>query len=271
MACPMSPQGFCKSRSSLHALAFLLLTALALVAASMAGSYFSRFPEEIVIGGVGVLLTLALTSIFLRWDQKKFVDIGVAWDRRTHKRLLTGFAVGFALVALHAAIVASTCQVRWVRNSGVDAYGVAIAALGYGLLALREELAFRGYPLRTLLRSVGASGAQLTIAVIFIAEHRLGGATWTDAVFGAGLGAAVFGVAALVTRGIAFPFGLHAAWNFGDWMRGGKGDHGVWIMQIEAAQRAHTGDVAMIAYVAVMLLALCWLIALYWRDRDRCS
>lgn len=254
-------------KSFLHALAFFLVAAAALVAASIVARHFPGWSEEIVIGGIGVLLTLALTAVFLRWDRKRFNDIGLACDRRTHMRFLIGLAIGFALVALHAAIVASTGQVSWTRNSKVDAMGIAVAAFGYGLLALREEIAFRGYPLRTLLPAFGAVGAQLTVMAIFVAEHRLGGATWSNAVFGSGVGALVFGMAALVTRGIALPLGLHAAWNFGDWMRGGKGDHGMWTMRIEEAHSAHINEVAMVAYVSIMLLTLFCFAVLYRRNR----
>jgi len=253
-------------KSLLHALAFFLAAAVALVIASIVASHFPGWPEEIVIGLVGVLLTLALTTVFLRWDRKSFNDVGLAWDRRTHTRFLIGLAIGFALVALHATIVASTGQVSWIRNNEVDATGMAVTALGYGLLALREEIAFRGYPLRTLLPAFGAVSAQLMVMAVFVAEHRLGGATWSNAIFGSGLGALVFGMAALVTRGIALPLGLHAAWNFGDWMRGGKGDQGMWIMRIEEAHSAHVDEVAMVAYVSIMLLTLFLLAVLYRRN-----
>jgi len=33
-------------------------------------------------------------------------------------------------------------------------------------------------------------------------------------------------MAALATKGLALPIGLHAAWNIGDWARGGKGTGG---------------------------------------------
>lgn len=254
-------------KSFLHVLAFFLAAAVALVVASIVARHFPGWPEEIVIGAVGVLLTLALTTAFLRWDRKSFNDVGLAWDRRTHMRFLIGCAIGFTLVALHVAIVASTGQVNWIRNDKVDATGIAVAALGYGFLALREEIAFRGYPLRTLVPAFGALGAQLMVMAVFVAEHRLGGATWSNAIFGSGLGALVFGMAALVTRGIALPLGLHAAWNFGDWMRGGKGDQGLWIMRIEEVNSAHINVVSMVAYVSIMLLTLSWLAALYRRNQ----
>ncbi|QWF16593.1 CPBP family intramembrane glutamic endopeptidase [Lysobacter capsici] len=243
-------------KSLLHALAFCLTAALALVVASIASRQFPGWPEEVVIGAVAALLTWALTAAFLRRDRKRFGDVGLAWDRRTHVRFFIGLAIGFALVGVHVAILASTGDVVWTRNSGVDATGTVVAAFGYLLLALREEIAFRGYPLRTLLPAFGAAGAQLMVMAVFVAEHRLGGATWSNAIIGAGLGALVFGMAALATRGIALALGLHAAWNFGDWMRGGKQGHGVWTMHIEKAHSAHVDQVALAAYAAIMLLML---------------
>lgn len=255
-------------KSLLHALAFFLTAAAALVAASIASRQFPGWPEEIVIGAVGAFLTLALTAAFLRWDRKSFSDVGLAWDRRTHTRLLIGLAIGFALVAVHVAIVANTGEVTWTRNNGIDATEPVVAALGYVLLALREEIAFRGYPLRTLLPTFGAAGAQLMVMAVFVAEHRLGGATWSNAIVGSGLGALVFGMAALATRGIALPLGLHAAWNFGDWMRGGKGGHGLWTMHIEKAHSAHVDELAMMAYAAIMLPMLLFFAVLYRRNQN---
>ena len=254
-------------KSLLQALAFCLAAAFALVVASIVSRHVPGWSEEVVVGAVGVLLTLALTTTFLSCQRKSFDDIGLAPDRNTATRFVIGLALGLTLVALHLAIVAGTGHVSWIRNSAIDARGVVAAALGYGLLALREEIAFRAYPLRTLLPAFGALGAQLFMMAIFVAEHRLGGATWSNAVFGAGLGALVFSMAALATRGIALPFGLHAAWNLGDWMRGGKGDHGLWIMRIEEGHSVQISTIAMVAYASLMLLPLVVFSVLYRRNR----
>ena len=237
----------------LHVLAFFLLTALVLVAASIVARQLPGWPEEVVIGAVGVMLTILLTAAFLSWDHKRFPDIGLAWELGTSKRFFLGLLIGFILVALHLAAIASSGHVIWVRNPHVDIAGAGITAIGYGLLALREELAFRAYPLRTLLPPFGALGAQMIVMFAFIAEHRLGGATWSTAVLGSGLGALVFGMAALVTRGIALPLGIHLAWNVGDWMRGGKGGHGPWSMRVDPEYSMQLDHLAMTAYVVVML------------------
>lgn len=250
----------------LHVLAFFLLTALALVIASIVARQLPDWPEEVVIGAVGVMLTLLLTATFLWWDGKRFPDIGLAWERGTTKRFFLGLLIGFILVAVHLAALASSGHVSWVRNPKVDIAGIGIAVIGYGLLALREELAFRAYPLRTLLPPFGAVGAQVIVMLVFVVEHRLGGASWTTAVFGSGLGALVFGMAALATRGIALPLGIHLAWNLGDWARGGKGGNGPWSMQIDPAHSAQIDRLAMTAYVAIMVSALLGLMLVYRRS-----
>lgn len=247
----------------LQALAFCLVCAATLIVASISARYVTGWPEEIVVGLVGLLLALTATVIFLRLNRKDFKSIGLAPDRRTPARLSIGLAIGFGLVAIHSVTIASIGHVTWIRNTEVNASGIGMAALGYGLLAWREEIAFRAYPLRTLVPAFGLAGAQLIVIAVFVAEHRLGGAAWSNAVLGAGLGALVFGMAALATRGIALPLGLHAAWNIGDWARGGKGDQGVWIMQVADTSASYLQCVAMASYVLLMLGAfvgfLLWL------------
>jgi hypothetical protein len=45
---------------------------------------------------------------------------------------------------------------------------------------------------------------------------------------------------------------LHAAWNFGDWILGGKGSAGPWNVVIDEAHRGSAQFVLTIAYLAVM-------------------
>ena len=125
----------------------------------------------------------------------------------------------------------------------------------YVLLACREELAFHGYPLRRLYSSIGLWGAQLIVAIIFALEHAAAGSTWAQAILGAGIGSLLFGMAAITTRGLAVPIGLHAAWNFGDWMHGGKGAGGVWHPIVLETYRNRADQAAMAGYVVIMVLA----------------
>jgi len=122
-------------------------------------------------------------------------------------------------------------------------------------LSCREELAFHGYPLRRLKISFGFWGSQLIVILIFAVEHMAGGWSWTQALFGAGVGCLLFGMAAIATGGLAVPIGLHAAWNFGDWLRGNKQSNGLWKSVVEQPVQERAQMEGMMLYVIVMVLA----------------
>jgi uncharacterized protein len=142
-----------------------------------------------------------------------------------------------------------------------------LGLLLYLLIALREELAFRAYPLRSLNYKLGAFQAQLIIAVIFIAEHVVGGMTWAQAILGSGTGAILFGLAALKTKGIALPMGIHAAWNFTQWCTGFKNEPGIWQTVIDKGNEAKVEQIGFICYLLVMWTAI--LILYYYPNKNK--
>lgn len=113
-----------------------------------------------------------------------------------------------------------------------------------------EELAFRGYPLRRLQAAFGLWPAQALVAVAFAISHVAAGWPWLHALLGTGTGSLLFGMAAIASRGLAPPNGLHAAWNFGEWSMGSKGSPGLWKAVAEDARSS--GMAGAINYLTVM-------------------
>ena len=220
----------------------------------------------LVIGALTAPATLALTALFIKWEGKRFSDYCFEIGRGSLFRFAGGILFGFLLVGAQTALMLIGGGVHWV--AAVPAPTIIFPILGYLLLAAREELAFRGYPLRKLASQFGPWSAQIVVAALFIVEHRLAGSSWINALIGSGMGALVFSMAALASRGLALPIGLHAAWNIGDWARGTKGAKGLWNIVIEPASAIHAQRIAMASYVGVMLLAL----AVFWQWylRSRC-
>jgi len=232
-------------------LLFLLGCALILMLVSPHAPRLDLQWSQAVVGLEASLATLALTLLFVRWDGIRLADIGASPRRASIGRLLLGFAMGLLLVAAQSGLFALVEHVRWVRSE-VTGYAPIVSALAaYLVLACREELAFRGYPLRRLDRSFGLWTAQLLVALVFALEHRAGGSSWPNALFGAFVGSLLFGMAALATRGLALPIGLHAAWNFGQWVVGEKETPGLWKPVLAGGPTARADHVALIAYVVV--------------------
>jgi hypothetical protein len=60
------------------------------------------------------------------------------------------------------------------------------------------------------------------------------------------------------------PIGLHAAYNFADWASGGKGDDGIWQIEVAPGLDQQAQIISMSAYVAVMAVAA---VAIWWWGR----
>ena len=226
-----------------------------LIIAAPVARLLPNVPFPISIGLATSVGALLLTHLFVRWDGVSPFDVGAAPDRYSLNRLATGFVVGLLLVAINTFAMWCTGHVTWVLTQAPILPGASVTLVAFLLLASREELAFHGYPLRRLETFYGVWVSQGAVALIFALEHVAGGSSWTAAVFGSGVGSLLFGMAAIASRGLAVPIGIHAAWNFGDWLRGGKDSAGVWEAVVDDGFRANVELAGMVSYVVVFMLA----------------
>ncbi len=211
--------------------------------------------HELGIGLAGALGAFLLTVLFLRWEGLTLQAVGAAIDRGSPLRLLIGFFIGLLLVGTWAAALNIFTDLKWATQPVVPWSGLAVALAAYVALSAREELAFHGYPLRRLNASFGLWKAQIFVAVVFALEHRLGGSSWMQAFMGSGIGSLLFGMASIATRGLAVPIGMHAAWNYGQWMLGLKGSPGIWKAVIPEGRSEGIEMAAKVIYVVVIATA----------------
>jgi uncharacterized protein len=208
-----------------------------------------------VLGSVAALGAFALTVIFVRWEGISLESVGVALARGSLLRFASGFLVGLVLVAIYTLISATSGHIRWTRAPGNGFATAMMSLLTFLAISCREEVAFRGYPLLGLNKSFGVWGAQIIVALVFATEHMAGGWPLSRALLGAGVGSLMFGMAAIATRGLAVPIGLHTAWNFGDWILGGKGSPGLCQVVLEEGYQQRAQLIGTIGYLTVMTLA----------------
>ena len=188
------------------------------------GSVGAMLPGDVRLAATGLsslLYLLLLTWIFARLFRQPLTSLGIAPDRKSWVRILAGFAFGLLIVAIYFAIVAPITGARWAWNDELPIAIIAMALALNLLGAAAEEVAFRGYPLRTLFKAYGLWPAQILVAIPFVLYHIfIAGWPVPNAVVGTGIGSLLFGMAAIATRGLAVPIGVHAAWNFGMWAMG---------------------------------------------------
>ena len=234
---------------------FFLSCALVLALTAPLTQKVPRPWGNLVLGIVAASGAFVLTVFFVRWEGLLLKNVGAAPARGSLLRFTSGFLVGLVLVAIYASISAAAGHVRWVRAPETGFLAASINLFTYIALAAREELGFRGYPLLRLQKFFGVWGAQIIVAIAFAAEHMAGGWPLSRAFLGAGVGSLLFGMAAIATRGLALPIGLHAAWNFGDWALGGKGPHGLWTVILKEGHQQRAQHIGTIGYLVVMGLA----------------
>ena len=240
-----------------HVFLFFFGCAVVLATVAPLASGTSHPLQELYIGAAAGFGAFGLTLLFVRWDGLRLRDIGASPDRRSPMRFFFGFAIGLLLIAAHSAVLWGAGHVRWVRAPDIGFCRAFLSLIAYFFLSIREELAFHGYPLRRFVSSYGLWPATIIVALVFAVEHMLGGLTLRQALIGPGLGSVVFGLAAIAARGLAFPIGLHAAWNFGDWMRGGKDAGGFWREAVQHGYEDHAAFTGNAAYIVIMGIMTC--------------
>lgn len=235
-----------------HVILFMFGCALVLVLSSALVPKLPGMWSEVCLGVATSVIAFGLTALFVRWDGVTLDDVGAAPNRSSPLRLMVGFFFGSCIVSAWAIICVASGYIRWSYQPSTEYSSALVALAAYLALACREELSFHGYPLRQLQRGWGVWGAQAFVAIVFAFEHRLGGSPWVQAVFGAAVGSLLFGMASIATRGLAVPIGIHAAWNFGTWLLGMKGEGGVWRQIVEPANERNAEVLGMAAYVAML-------------------
>ena len=239
-----------------QALLFLLCCAILLAVTSGLLSAIPRQWSALIVGLIASVCTFALTVLFLRWNKLTLADAGAAPAAASGFRFVAGLFAGLVLVVVQLCLLLSAAHVTLQRTHDIGLTSTGVALLTYLALSCREELAFHGYALRRLEQPLGLWISLFIIAIVFGLEHVLGGVSWIHAFTGAAIGSLLFGMAALATRGLAVPIGMHAGWNFGQWVLGGKESPGLWK---QVAKPGFAGGVELnvsLSYMVVFLFAI---------------
>jgi hypothetical protein len=248
---------------------FCLLCAIALATISGLVKNFSSEWNQHLLLIVTIIITYGLTVLFTRWEKLPLKNAGVVPNKTTGKKVAIGFGIGLLMTSLQPVMVLLSGHYKMSFGTSISAYSILFYFTLYFLVAIREELAFRGYPLFSLNSSFGLWTSQVIIFVIFSIEHVAGGMTWIQAFLGAGTGALLFGFAALKTNGIALPIGLHAAWNFGQWCFGFKKETGLLHGVAERGFENVVERNAWISYLLIMAVAL--FIFYFYKPKNKLS
>lgn len=195
-------------------------------ALTVEGRWFER-SIHFLLYLVSVLLVTAAAA---RWlDRRPLRSYGLQPDRLWWGELGGGLVIGSALMSLVFAVqwALGWATVTTLFQIRIPSLPFAVALLGpfffFVLVALTEELMFRGYLLRNMAEGLGSTalGERRALLLAWIGSSALFGllhilnpnSSWVSTLI-LMLAGLMLGLPMILTGRLAMPIGLHLTWNF---------------------------------------------------------
>jgi uncharacterized protein len=202
-----------KLRNIVWVALFMLLLALFLFPLIILSDQFSF---EITM--LHQLVLIAVVSIICqRLLKKPMADLTGRLNIDWLRNLFFGLILGTVLMAIPALLLTLFGFINWQLNT----FAFSIMVSGFStmlLVALTEELFFRGFIFQRLIQGLGQWPAQLIIAFLFLLTHlNNDGMTGTVKIFASiniFIASLLFGLAYIKTKSLAMPIGMHFMANF---------------------------------------------------------
>jgi uncharacterized protein len=175
-----------------------------------------RFSFEITMQHQ-VVLIVVVSMICQILRRKAISDLVGKLNILWLKELLIGLLIGAALMISPVLILTIFGYINWQ----VDMFSYSTIASGFTiclLVAMAEELLFRGFMFQRLIQAFGKYPAQLIVAGLFLLTHinnpGMTGIVKTFASINIFMASILFGIAYIKTHSLAMPLGLHFMANF---------------------------------------------------------
>jgi len=209
----VTTQSKIKTKYIFKATLFCIVFTALFVVLSFAKNFAPGNFERLAYGIVGTLAAFFTTVLFLRFDRKKFSDIGLVFQRNTLVKFFAGVIVGVLTMGLLVTSVLYFTNVGIEINPKSNFLHFLLMTFPLIPLAFMEELGFRAYPLEILKDKVGIRLSIIITSILFALYHIANGWTIASSFYGPAVWGLVFGLAAIYSKGISMPTGIHYAAN----------------------------------------------------------
>jgi len=195
------PQGWL--RAILLLIVYLLVT--------LGAGYFIRSLELWVT--VSFITAVALVYLFRNYiDGKSFSSIGLN-KQRILQDSVAGLSLGSLLVCTGTLMIYFSDGIEWVDFT-FDIGSLVGSAMVLLMVAAAEELVFRRYILRNLMKSFNKWISLFISALLFTLVHVSNPQVPAIALLSTFAGGMLLGITFIHTRNLWFPVFFHFSWNF---------------------------------------------------------
>lgn len=187
--------------------------------------FYYTFVFDVIYLGIG-LLTIFFATKYL--DFRKIKDLGLKFSKKWRRDLLAGMLIGIIAITSMFLLELITGNVRIIEYKHSTVGGnfyleLLIRFLGYGCVAVLEEVYSRGYQLKNLAEGMnieynypisGVLFGWIVSSIIFAMMHLLNPNATAQGILNLVFIGMMYGYAAILTGSLAMPIGIHLTWNF---------------------------------------------------------
>jgi len=169
-------------------------------------------PQQLIIAVFNLLGTLLVVWIFMEFvDKQKFVELGFQIKNKT-KDIIAGTLLGAFIMGMGYLSLYSLKEIQFIKV-GLNFADLTLIIILFAIVALVEEVLFRGYVLRNLLISFNKYIALIISSGLFALMHSFNPNISQFSLIGLFLAGALLGATYIFTKNLWFPIALHFSWN----------------------------------------------------------
>jgi len=179
----------------------------------LADLHFQKTSEQhIIMAFFSLLGTLLVIWLFMKFlDTESFLKVGFETENRLNEFFI-GIGIGALIMSTGYFLLLFLGEINFQRV--VFNFKEIIISIGlFIIVAVMEEILFRGYILKNLMISFNKYVALLISSIIFALMHGLNpnmDLLSLTSIFLAGI---LLGISYIHTKNLWFPIGLHLSWN----------------------------------------------------------
>ncbi len=192
---------------------WILFLVLLIPMTSQSGAIFPSHVHRFTFGIFGAAIAIFLTWIFIKAEKKSLIEYNLFWTKDTLSKFFKGLAIGITSFSFITLILVLFGGLHIQKNPAAINPWIWFWYLAILPAAFMEEIVFRSYPLLKLNKAFGLRLTQLIVLIAFALYHIPLGWSILTAFLGPGIWALIFGIAAIRSKGIALPTGIHVGLN----------------------------------------------------------
>lgn len=168
--------------------------------------------QQLIMTFFSFLGTLLLVWIFMKYmDKQNFMEVGLQIKNRKND-IIIGTLLGLVIMGLAYVSLWAAEEIIYTEYN-FDVLELIYTTLLFILVAILEEVLFRGYILKNLMLSFNKYIALIISSIVFAIAHGANSNISLFSLTGLFLAGIALGVSYIYTKNLWYPIAFHFSWN----------------------------------------------------------